>query len=75
MRRYRSRVIDGEVESVLAALGAVVIEGPRACGKTATGLHHAASSVRLDTDTDTDALGLARIEPSLLLRGAAAPDR
>ena len=47
----------------------MLIEGPRACGKTATGRHHAASEVLLDVDA-----GLrhgAEIEPSLVLEGSA----
>jgi uncharacterized protein len=68
MAKYRPRIIDAEMSQALATLGAVIIEGPRGCGKTATGLTHAASAVRLDTDEN--ALELARIDPSLLLEGA-----
>ncbi|MGL4339051.1 MAG: ATP-binding protein [Rhodoglobus sp.] len=68
MAHYRPRVIDSEMSQALATLGAVIIEGPRGCGKTATGLVHAASAVRLDTDAN--ARELARIDPTLLLEGA-----
>jgi MoxR-like ATPase len=31
---YRPRIADAELRACLAAAGAVVIEGPKACGKT-----------------------------------------
>ena len=65
---YRPRVVDGEMQRGLRAAGCVVIEGPRACGKTWTGLRFAASAVRLDTDIDVRTLGA--IEPAALLGGA-----
>lgn len=46
MADYITRVVDAEVDAALATLGAVLIEGPRACGKTATGLQHSASCER-----------------------------
>ena len=36
--RYLPRVVDAEVAAGLRAMPAVVLEGPRACGKTSTGL-------------------------------------
>lgn len=47
---YRPRIVDRELEQRLAATGAVVIEGPRACGKTATARNICASEALLDTD-------------------------
>ncbi|MDR0847532.1 MAG: DUF4143 domain-containing protein [Propionibacteriaceae bacterium] len=46
--QYRPRVIDDRVDAVLADMASVVIQGPRGCGKTTTGLHHAQSSIHLD---------------------------
>ena len=45
---YMPRVVDREVERSLRASPAVVIEGPRACGKTWTGRRHARSEVPFD---------------------------
>ena len=45
---YMPRVADGEVERSLRASSAVVIEGPRACGKTWTGRRFARSEVPFD---------------------------
>ena len=64
---YRTRVVDSEVERGLRAAGFVVLEGPRACGKTWTGLRFARSAARLDTDMDARAIG--SVEPSALLDG------
>ena len=64
---YRSRVADSELAARLAATGAVVIEGPRGCGKTETARQAAASEVRLDVDDQARAAGL--LAPTLLLEG------
>ncbi len=67
MADYIPRVVDAEVDAALATLGAVLIEGPRACGKTATGLQHCASNVRLDSLPDPATL--VRLAPDQILDG------
>jgi len=47
---YAPRIVDLELTERLAATGAVVIEGPKACGKAATARNVAASEALLDTD-------------------------
>lgn len=64
---YQPRVVDRLVQQALDISGAVLIEGVRACGKTATGTHQAASVVRLDVDDEARALG--QVQPTLLLPG------
>ena len=64
---YTPRVVDRELSEALGILGAVLIEGPRACGKTATSMQQGASSVRLDVDPG--ALQLAQLDPMILLAG------
>ena len=44
---YRPRLVDARIERAMALMGAVVIEGPKWCGKTWTGLHHAQAVVAL----------------------------
>lgn len=66
---YRPRIVDRELTERLAATGAVVIEGPRACGKTTTARQAAASEVRLDVDEV--ARRLASLEPAGVLAGDA----
>ena len=66
---YRVRLSDASMGLLLGALGGVLIEGPRGCGKTTTALEHAKSSVRLDAGPQV--LELASIDPGALLTGPA----
>jgi predicted AAA+ superfamily ATPase len=68
IEHYLPRAADHELARRLRATGAVVIEGPRGCGKTQTALQVAKSAVRLDRDTNAREAG--RLEPLLLLSGA-----
>jgi len=52
MAGYRTRVVDAVLDARLKAVGCVVLEGPKAVGKTATAARRAASEVRLDTDVN-----------------------
>ena len=64
---YRARVVDAELIARLGATGAVLIEGPRGCGKTETARQAARSEVRLDVDNEARTAGL--VAPSMLLQG------
>lgn len=64
---YVPRVVDAELQRRVASAGAVVIEGPKACGKTVTASQLARSEVRFDTDEE--ALRGVQIQPSLVLDG------
>jgi hypothetical protein len=64
---YLPRVVDESIRRALTTVGGVLIEGARAVGKTTTGLHHAASSVRLDSDPNLSTL--ASLEPASVLKG------
>ncbi len=66
--RYWPRVIDAVLDKRMESSAAVLIEGPKACGKTETASQRAASMVRLDVDED--ARQAAQINPGLLLEGA-----
>jgi uncharacterized protein len=65
---YRPRTVDDELARQLTAVGAVVLEGPKAVGKTATATQQAASIVYLDTDPG--AREAASVDPGLVLEGA-----
>ncbi len=65
---YIPRIIDKELKDQLESVGAVVIEGPRACGKTETARQITASEVLLDVDENARAL--AAIEPAHILAGS-----
>jgi len=64
---YRARIADAELQARLRASGAVVVEGPRACGKTETARRAAASEVLLDVDRTARAA--AALDPTLVLDG------
>ena len=64
---YQPRVVDAELTNMLASAGAVVVEGPKACGKTETARQAAASEVLLDVDEAAQAT--AAVAPSALLNG------
>jgi len=68
LSRYIERIADSELAGRLKAAGAVLIEGPRACGKTELARQKAASEVLLDVDEN--AREAASLNPRLILAGA-----
>jgi len=68
---YLPRVADVALDRALEASGAVLIEGPKWCGKTRTAEHRAASAIFLqDPDRAEGYMRAADTKPSLLLGGA-----
>jgi predicted AAA+ superfamily ATPase len=67
MDSYRSRIADDVLRKKLEATGAVLIEGPKACGKTETARQLARSEVLLDIDKRARAA--AALDPGLVLDG------
>src|ERR1700744_5833381 len=67
-KTYKARVVDGELEERLKGAGAVLVEGPKACGKTETARQLAASEVLLDVDQNARAA--IAVNPALVLDGA-----
>lgn len=64
---YLPRLADDALDARLSAMGAVLIEGVKGCGKTKTARQRAASEVLLDTDPN--AIQRAQLDPRLLLDG------
>lgn len=64
---YIPRVADRELARRLASAGAVVIEGPRVCGKTTTARQAASSELLMDADPSVDEA--MAVDPRLLLEG------
>lgn len=56
MVEYRGRIVDDELAGRLAAIGAVLLDGPKGCGKTETASRVAHHIIRLDTDANARAL-------------------
>ena len=61
------RVVDSEVAAGLRAMPMIVLEGPRACGKTSTGREHSRSEVMFASDRS--ARIAAQVDPARLLAG------
>lgn len=71
MNGYKNRVADRLLAEKLEAFGAVLIEGPKYCGKTTLATQQARSILSMaDTDTLGQNLALARTNISRLLAGA-----
>jgi len=69
---YIDRVIDAKVIEYLKLFGAILIEGPKWCGKTWTSLNHANSVVFImDPVGNYNNRTLARLNPALILPGDA----
>ena len=68
---YLKRTADAVLKEHLEAFGAVLIEGPKWCGKTTTAEQLAKSVIKLqDVDMRDEYLASAATKPSLLLNGA-----
>lgn len=70
MVKYLKRIIDDDLDKYLTMIGAVLIIGPKWCGKTTTAEKHAKSVLKLqDKDNYKSNMMWADIEPSRLLKG------
>ncbi len=63
---YRPRLIDREIDELMALFGAVKIEGPKYCGKTWCAQAHANSEIRLDKE---ETRNLVRMDHRIALGG------
>lgn len=63
---YRRRVIDDELDELIAALPAIAVEGAKAVGKTATTLQRANTVYGLDDD---DQQAIVRADPARIVDG------
>ncbi len=67
---YKARIADSVLERKLKAFGAVLIAGPKGCGKTTTAKKHSRSFVEFqDEDLRRGYLAVASTKPSKLLEG------
>lgn len=64
---YIKRLIEDDLKDKLAASGAVLIKGPKSCGKTETAIQYAKSVLRMDRDPQVPVI--MATNPQLLLRG------
>lgn len=68
---YKERIVDEKINKYLKLFGAIVIEGPKYCGKTWAARRHANSETLLYTNTgeDSNEIELAKISPKIVLDG------
>ena len=64
---YLPRIVDAELAELLGVTGAVLVEGPKASGKTATAMQAARSEVLLDVDDN--ARRMIGADPGAVLDG------
>lgn len=70
MKQYRKRIADQILQRKLQGKGAVLIEGPKWCGKTTTAEQTAKSFLYMnDPKTMRQNLSMAEIDPGRLLQG------
>ena len=70
MGAYRARVVDEQIDAALATFEAVLVTGPKWCGKTTTARRHASSELLVaDSMGDFSARSLAELDPALALEG------
>ncbi|SNS75046.1 hypothetical protein SAMN06295967_1222 [Belliella buryatensis] len=64
---YITRLIENDLRQKMAASGAVLIKGPKSCGKTETAIQYAKSVLRMDIDPQVAII--MKTNPRLLLEG------
>lgn len=71
MFQYRKRIADAILNRKLAGKGAVLIEGPKWCGKTTTAEQKAKSVIYMDdSETKKQNIEMVELNPKKLLAGA-----
>ena len=70
MKKYRNRVVDSILQEKLEGKGAVLIEGPKWCGKTTTAEQIAKSVLYMDDPQSKEQnVNMAALNPKRLLNG------
>lgn len=70
VKEYKSRIVDNLLKRKLEGIGAVLIEGPKLCGKTTTAEQFSKSILYVENPQERQQnLRMADIDPSFLLQG------
>src|SRR5690554_6820213 len=64
---YLERLIESDLKTKISASGAVLIKGPKSCGKTETAKRYAKSVLKMDQDPQVSVM--MATNPQLLLEG------
>ena len=65
--KYYIRIVEEEIKQKLQASGALLIKGPKSCGKTETAKRFAESMLQVDQDEQVPIV--MSINPKILLEG------
>ena len=72
MKIYRKRIADSILKRKVEGKGAVLIEGPKWCGKTTTAEQLAASILYMDDPEKKEQnIAMSELNPKRLLKGTA----
>ena len=72
MKKYRKRIADEILKRKLEGKGAVLIEGPKWCGKTTTAEQLASSILYMDDPEKKEQnIAMSELNPKRLLKGSA----
>ncbi len=66
MKKYYKRLIEAQIESKLKSSGAVLVAGPKFCGKTTTCMLYQKSFIKLNT---SQTINIAKLNPKSVLVG------
>lgn len=66
MKKYYKRLIETQIESKLRSSGAVLVAGPKFCGKTTTCMLYQKSYIKLNT---LQTINIAKLNPKSMLAG------
>lgn len=70
LANYKDRIIDKKIDLYLETFGAILIEGPKWCGKTWTSMYHSNSEFLLaNPNGNFNNKKLAQLNPDLILDG------
>ena len=70
MKKYMPRIVDGIIKNKLEYMGAIVIEGPKWCGKSTTAKQFCNSLIELQNpDKKIQYDNISNTKPSLFLEG------
>lgn len=69
MNNYYPRIIDEEIEEYLDDMGAILIVGPKWCGKTTSAKQHSNSMLKLESNRKEYYYNVAEFNPDKLLDG------
>ena len=66
MKKYYKRLIESKIESKLKSSGAVLVAGPKFCGKTTTCMLYQKSFIKLNT---SQTIEFVKMDPKSVLIG------